>query len=65
MLFSAYPSILSAASWPPAGKAGGCSDERGSIQKTQKETRQTGCLLRLFASAAQRERPPRNYFLSF
>ena len=36
MLFSAYPSILSAASWPPAGKAGGCSDERGSIQKTQK-----------------------------
>ena len=65
MLFSAYPSILSAASRPPAGKAGGCSDERGSIQKTQKETRQTGCLLRLFASAAQRERPPRNYFLSF
>lgn len=33
--------------------------------KTQKETRQTGWLLRLFASAAQRERPPRNYFLSF
>ena len=38
MLFSAYPSILPAASWPPAGKAGGCSDERGSIQKCKKET---------------------------
>ena len=36
MLFSAYPSILSAASRPPAGKAGGCSDERGSIQKRKK-----------------------------
>ena len=36
MLFSAYPSILPAASWPPAGKAGGCSDERGSIQKRKK-----------------------------
>ena len=38
MLFSAYSSILPAASWPPAGKAGGCSDERGSIQKCKKET---------------------------
>lgn len=36
MLFSAYPSILSAASRTPAGKAGGCSDERGSIQKRKK-----------------------------
>lgn len=38
MLFSAYPSIFPAASWSPAGKAGGCSDERGSIQKCKKET---------------------------
>ena len=38
MLFSAYPSILPAASWPPASKASGCSDERGSIQKCKKET---------------------------
>ena len=38
MPFSAYPSTLPAASWPPTGKAGGCSDERGSIQKCKKET---------------------------
>jgi hypothetical protein len=65
MLFSAYSSILPAASWPPAGKAGGCSDERGSIQKRKKRRSLPKGILRLFASAAQRERPPRNYFLSF
>ena len=64
MLFSAYPSILPAASWPPAGKAGGCSDERGSIQKTQKETRQTGCLLRLFISSARRKETPCHFIHS-
>ena len=65
MLFSAYSSILPAASWPPAGKAGGCSDERGSIQKRKKRRSLPKGILRLFASAPQRERPPRNYFLSF
>ena len=64
MLFSAYPSILSAASWPPAGRTGGCSNERGSIQKTQKETRQTGCLLRLFISSAGREETPCHFIHS-
>ena len=48
MLFSAYPSILPAASWPPAGKAGGCSDERGSIQKHKKRRgRPDGCFVSL------------------
>ena len=64
MLFSAYPSILPAASWPPAGKAGGCSDERGSIQKCKKETRQTGCLLRLFISSARRKETPCHFIHS-
>ena len=64
MLFSAYPSILPAASWPLAGRIGGCSSERGSIQKTQKETRQTGWLLRLFISSARRKETPCHFIHS-
>lgn len=59
MLFSAYPSILPAASWPPAGKAGGCSDERGSIQKRKKRRgRPDVCfvsLLQRHSASARRE----------
>ena len=64
MLFSAYSSILPAASWPPAGRTGGCSDERGSIQKCKKETRQTGWLLRLFISSARRKETPCHFIHS-
>ena len=63
MLFSAYSSILPAASWPPTGKAGGCSDERGSIQKTQKETRQTGWLLRLLTFRQGAKKRPVTLFI--
>ena len=59
MLFSAYPSILPAASWPPTGKAGGCSNERGSIQKRKKRRSLPKGILRLFAqrhsASARRE----------
>ena len=58
MLFSAYPSILPAASWPPAGKAGGCSDERGSIQKRKKRRgRLDGCFVSLFLRQGAKKRP--------
>ena len=59
MLFSAYPSIFPAASWPPAGRTGGCSNERGSIQKHKKRRgRPDVCfvsLLQRHSASAHRE----------
>ena len=64
MLFSAYSSILPAASWPPAGNAGGCSDERGSIQKHKKRRGKLDvCFVSSFLRQGAKKRPVTLYIL--